>query len=68
MGLSPAAVTESSDEEPVSRNKFLDVQLFIKCGFTLERVLYMIRTCNKMDRRDNYSQSSPTIWAVRLNG
>ena len=44
MGSSPVAVTESSDIALVSSKEFLDYQAIIECGFTLKRVLDMIKT------------------------
>ena len=47
MGSSPVAVTSPSDFAPASSKEFLDIQATIECGFTLERVRDMTRTCSQ---------------------
>ena len=44
VGLSPVAVTYTSDIVPVSSKEFLEIQANIKCRFTLKRVRDRIRT------------------------
>ena len=51
----------------MSRNSMLEV-ICIKCGFTLKRVLDMIRTYSQLHRTDKYSEHSSIIWSVWANG
>ena len=44
MGLSPVAVTYTSDFVPALSKEFLDIQATIECGFTLKRICDMTRT------------------------
>ena len=44
VGLNLVAVTETPDIAPVSSKEFLDIQVTIRCRFTLKRVRDMIRT------------------------
>ena len=46
----------------------LDIQATIECEFTLKRVRDMIRTYSQMYSTKKYSQHSPIIWPVWLNG
>ena len=57
-----------SDFPPASSKEFLDIQATMECGFTLKRVRDMTRTYSQMHRTDKYSQHSPIIWPVWLNG
>ena len=41
------AVTSPSDFAPASSKESLDIQATIECGFTLERVRDMTRTCSQ---------------------
>ena len=67
MGLSPLAVTETSDFTPALSKGFLDVQATIECGFALKRVRDMIRTYNPVHHKVKYSQKRTFIWPVGLN-
>ena len=40
----------------------------IECGFTLKRVLDMIKTYSQMHHANKYSQHNSIIWPVWLNG
>ena len=40
VGLSPIAVTSTSDIAPVSSKEFLDTQATIECGFTLKCMIW----------------------------
>ena len=64
----PLQSVQTSDFAPVSRNEFLDILATIGCGCTLKRVRDMITTYSQMNRTDKYSQHSPIIWPVWLNG
>ena len=46
----------------------IDIQATIECGFTLKRVLDMIRLYSQMHRTDKSSQRSSIICSVWLNG
>ena len=55
LGLSPVAVTLTSDTAPVLSKEFLGIQATTDCGFTLKRVREIIRTYSQMPRKDKYS-------------
>ena len=64
----PLQSIKTSDMAPVSRKEFLDIQAKIECGFTLNCLRDMIKTCSQMHRTDKYSQKNSVIWPVWLNG
>ena len=68
VGLSPDALTSTSDFAPASSKKFLDIQAAIESGFTLKCVRGMIRTYNQTHCTDKHSQHSSIIWPIWLNG
>ena len=68
IGLSPVAVTKTSDIAPVSSKEFLDIKANIECRFTLKCVRDMIRIYSQIHRTDKYSQHSSIIWPVWRNG
>ena len=63
MDSSPVA-----DIAPVSSKEFLEIQATIECGFSLKGVRDMLRTHSQMHRTDKYSQHSPVMCLVWLNG
>ena len=52
----------------LNQEEFLETQATTECRFTLKRVYDMITTYSQMHRTDKYSQHSPIIWLVWLNG
>ena len=50
----------------VARNSLTFSQL--ECGFTLNRVRDMKRTCSQMNHRDKYSEHSLILWSLWANG
>ena len=61
-------MSATSHFAPVSIKEFLDIQATIECGFTLKRLQDMKRTYSQIHRNDKYSQRSPIIWTLWLNG
>ena len=51
----PIVVTYISDS-PIASKEFLEIQATLESGFTLKRILDMIRTYSQMYRTDKYSQ------------
>ena len=67
MGLSPVAITYTSNFAPASRKEFLDIEATIERVFTLRRVGDITRTYNQMHHTDNYSDNSSVPWPVSPN-
>ena len=69
MDSSPVAVTQTSDMVPVSSKEFLNLQATIGRGFTLKRVLDMIRTYSQIQFKFIKQQwiQSTTAFYVVLN-
>ena len=68
VGLSPVAVSFPSDFASVWSKEFFDIHATMECGYTLNRVRDMTRTCSQMDGTDNYSEHSSILWSLRPNG
>ena len=56
--LSPVAVPSPSDFAPALSKEFFDIHATKECGYTMNRVRDMTRTCSQMDGTDNYSEQS----------
>ena len=67
MESSPIAVTELSDIAPVSNKEFLCIQEIAECRFTLNASVIRQKH-SQLEPKDNYSQHSPVVWPVWLNG
>ena len=66
LGLSPVAVTQTSDIAFLWSKEFLDIQANIKCGFTLKRVHDMVYS--QMHPTNKYSKLSSINSSVWPNG
>ena len=57
MGLSPIAVTQSSDMAPVLSKECLDIQVNIECEFSLKCVRDMIKAYSQTVNMESYTAS-----------
>ena len=49
VGSSPVVVTQTPDFALVSSKEFLNIQATMECGFTLEGIRDMIKTCSQTE-------------------
>ena len=68
LGSSPVAFTFPSDFAHAIGKKFFHIQATIECGFTLNHVCDMTRTCSQMHRTDKYSEHNSILWLVEAKG